>query len=223
MKYIIQILAFVMLVSVGSGTIHAKVGSESTVSPMKHWTITFNTSMDPSTIHNKSIYVKSASGEKLEQELFFTDNNKKVTIKAPSGGYEEGKEYTLYIAEDIKSNQGVPINERSDFSFKIHSKTELVKITSLDVEKEMVTLFNGGDNPVDLSDWSVLSVEGSQMYDFPDGFVLQPKKIVTITSGKDAKEEPPVYLKWTNANIWNNTNDSAKLLDDQNEIMSEYE
>lgn len=223
MRKIISVMMFLFILGLVDGSSFAKVGSESTVSPMKHWEITFSTSMDPSTIDASTMYVEDVNGNKLEQELFFTENNTKVTVKAPAGGYEQGKEYTLYIDKSIQSSQGVPLKEPMDFEFKIDSKKALVSITSMDVHKETVTLFNAGDTAVDMTGWSLLSVEGNQRYHFPEGYTLQPQKIVTITSGKNAREDLPEYLKWTTGYMWNNESDAAKLLNQDNEVMSEHQ
>lgn len=95
------------------------------------------------------------------------------------------------------------------------------KIISKDLGKEIVGIKNNGKSSINMSGWYLISVEGNQRFDFPDGYVLKPGATVYITSGKNAKNQPPTYLKWTTANIWNNSGDMARLYNSQGVKVSE--
>ena len=98
--------------------------------------------------------------------------------------------------------------------------TVSVSIISKDLEGEKVIIKNNGNTDVDMSDWKLISVVGNQIFTFPDGFILKKGQTVTITSGKNAYSNPPSVLKWTNANIWNNKGDPAKLVDSEGRVIS---
>jgi hypothetical protein len=86
-----------------------------------------------------------------------------------------------------------------------------VKIASVDLAGEAVTITNTSSSNVALTGWKLVSVEGNQTYHFPSGFTLKAGSSVVVTSGPNAKESLPTYLKWTTSNIWNNTGDAAEL------------
>ncbi|OKL37053.1 lamin tail domain-containing protein [Domibacillus mangrovi] len=68
--------------------------------------------------------------------------------------------------------------------------------------------------------WTLVSVQGNKTYTFPDGYILGAGKTVYVTSGPNAKEQLPTYIKWTTANIWANSGDPAHLYDNAGEIAS---
>jgi hypothetical protein len=67
----------------------------------------------------------------------------------------------------------------------------------------------------------LVSVEGNQRFTFPT-IVLKPGETVTVTSGKNARHDPPKYLLWTKKYIWNNDGDPAELLTPDGEIVAIY-
>jgi competence protein ComEC len=92
-------------------------------------------------------------------------------------------------------------------------ETGNLKITALDLGKEIAFIKNMGTNDVTMTGWKLVSVNGNQTFNFPDGFVLKAGQTVLITSGPNAAEKLPSKLFWTEKNIWNNSGDSAKLYD----------
>lgn len=97
------------------------------------------------------------------------------------------------------------------------STNKNVIISSVDKANEIVTLKNKGTANVDISGWTLVSVAGNQTYTIPS-LVLKAGASVTIASG-DASGD----LKWTSANIWNNSSsDPAKLLDTNGNLVCSY-
>jgi competence protein ComEC len=92
-------------------------------------------------------------------------------------------------------------------------ETGNLRITGLDLKNEIVFIKNMGTSDVTMTDWKLVSVNGNQTFEFPDGFVLKTGQTVLITSGSNAYEKRPSRLLWTEGNIWNNSGDSAKLYD----------
>ncbi|MFK2827208.1 S-layer homology domain-containing protein [Bacillus sp. B190/17] len=95
------------------------------------------------------------------------------------------------------------------------------RIVSKDLAGEKVGIKNFGKANINMTGWQLVSVEGNQKYTFPDGYVLKPGATVYITSGQSAKHQPPTYLKWTTANIWNNSGDMARLFNSNGVKVSE--
>ncbi|MFT9486036.1 MAG: stalk domain-containing protein [Tepidibacillus sp.] len=93
-----------------------------------------------------------------------------------------------------------------------------LSIISKDLSAEKVVIKNNGTNDINMTGWKLVSVEGNQTYDFPSGYILKAGTTVTITSGKNAVDNPPNELKWTTSYIWNNEGDSAKLLDPSGKV-----
>lgn len=75
------------------------------------------------------------------------------------------------------------------------------------LEEEYVVLENTGTDPVDLTGWSLRDESTRNRYSFPDGFVLGPGERVTVTAG------PGPFGFGSNTPIWNNSGDTAFLVD----------
>jgi competence protein ComEC len=95
-----------------------------------------------------------------------------------------------------------------------------VKITSIGLESEIVTIKNTGITDVDMTGWEVLSTVGTQTYNLPDAFILEAGTTVYITSGANAMDDGKVYLKWTGSYIWNNDGDLGELYDSNSQLVS---
>lgn len=87
-----------------------------------------------------------------------------------------------------------------------------IDLVSVNLDMEVVTIKNIGSTDVNMTGWKVVSVEGNQTYEFPSGYVLKAGATVYLTSGANAKSQPPTHLKWTGSYIWNNDGDPAKLI-----------
>ncbi|UPW00126.1 lamin tail domain-containing protein [Halorussus gelatinilyticus] len=81
-----------------------------------------------------------------------------------------------------------------------------------DKNGEYVVLRNEGDEPLDLTGWSVANSD-EETYEFPDEFVLDPKRSVTIHSGSG--EDTDRHLYWGSPlALWKNTGDVLTVRDD---------
>jgi competence protein ComEC len=98
--------------------------------------------------------------------------------------------------------------------------TENVYISDVDLKNEAVTVMNDSNQNVDISGWYLISEEGNQRYDFPEGSVIQAGYYIKVLSGADAYNGVYEQL-WTNAYIWNNSGDAALLYNSQGELVSE--
>ncbi|MGE7091569.1 MBL fold metallo-hydrolase [Lysinibacillus sp. NPDC048646] len=96
-----------------------------------------------------------------------------------------------------------------------------VELISKDLVNEIVAIQNSGTEAVALKDWQLVSIEGNQIFNFPN-VTLQPGKTIYITSGTDAREGQN-YLKWTTRQIWLNDGDAAQLRNAKGDIVSELD
>jgi len=99
--------------------------------------------------------------------------------------------------------------------------TTAIEIVSKDLVTEIVGIKNSGQHAVSLKVWQLISIEGHQVYNFPN-LSLQPGKTIYITSGTNAREGQN-YLKWTTKQIWLNAGDAAQLRNEKGELVSELE
>lgn len=94
-----------------------------------------------------------------------------------------------------------------------------VEITSLDKRAELITLTNTSGRDIHMTGWYIVSVTGNQTFYFPDGYVLEAGKIVTVASG-----DVPGDLHWTKANVWNNSkSDPAELYNISGELVDKWD
>ena len=110
-------------------------------------------------------------------------------------------------------------NDTQNNELQITPTSATVYISQKDLEKEFVTITNGTTENINLKDWKLLSVEGNQIFNFPN-ITLQAGQSIRITSGADAKEGTG-YLKWTGRQIWLNDGDQAILYNAKGEVVSE--
>lgn len=76
---------------------------------------------------------------------------------------------------------------------------------------EYVRIVNIGGAAVNMVGWDLLSVVGSQNYDFPS-YSLAPGASVYVHSGPGAPPTGGNTLLWTTSYIWNNSGDEARLI-----------
>ncbi|MEY9973378.1 competence protein ComEC [Lysinibacillus sp. RC46] len=96
-----------------------------------------------------------------------------------------------------------------------------VEIVSKDLIEEVVGIKNNGKEAVSLKDWQLISIEGNQVFNFPN-VTLQPGKTIYVTSGSNARDGQN-YLKWTKKQIWLNDGDAAQLRNAKGDIVSELD
>jgi competence protein ComEC len=152
--------------------------------------------------------------DRLQQwgtKIFSTAQSGTILVKTNGTTYDvlaNPWEYAEKTNEG-EGNQNVKPNPPPPTSLE----TGNLKITALDLGKEIAFVKNIGTTDITMTDWKLVSVNGNQTYKFPDGFVLKAGQTVLVTSGPNAVEKLPSKLLWTEKNIWNNSGDSAKLYD----------
>lgn len=139
----------------------------------------------------------------IGSKIYATAETGTVTVSTDGVSYNvSAKEWSGAIAEKPKMKQDV-------------------EIISKDLIEEIVAIKNNGQDTVSLKDWQLVSIEGNQVFNFPN-VSLQPGKTIYVTSGTTAREGQN-YLKWTTRQIWLNDGDSAQLLNAKGEVVSELD
>lgn len=98
--------------------------------------------------------------------------------------------------------------------------TKNISIIDINLRDEVVIIKNSSPQDVNMTGWTLISAKGNQIYHFPEDYVLKSGAIVRIWSGKNARNNPPGDLFWTNDYIWNNDGDTGILKDADGYIVS---
>ena len=88
---------------------------------------------------------------------------------------------------------------------------------------EEAVITNIGDVTVNLKNWVLRSVNGDQKFKFTIDLQLAPGASTTVTSGPNAKQQLPKFVKWTNSNMWSNSGDPGQLIDPNGNVRAETE
>ncbi|MED3801364.1 MBL fold metallo-hydrolase [Lysinibacillus xylanilyticus] len=133
---------------------------------------------------------------------------------------------TAEVGTVIVSTDGVNYDVNSkEWSGTIASAPQTtsasVEIVSKDLIEEIVGIKNNSNEAVSLKDWQLISIEGNQVFNFPN-VTLQPGKTIYVTSGSNARDGQN-YLKWTKKQIWLNDGDAAQLRNAKGAIVSELD
>ncbi|MFW6317612.1 MAG: lamin tail domain-containing protein, partial [Halorubrum sp.] len=84
---------------------------------------------------------------------------------------------------------------------------------------EYVVFENAGEEPVDLTGWTVED-EAGRSYAFPDGFTLEAGARVTLRTGSGTDTDTELY--WGSGSpVWNNDGDRVILSDDDGDRVIE--
>lgn len=122
------------------------------------------------------------------------------------------------VGYDIKGAEWTGIGATSSIVKPTSGKVDIV---SKDLHAELVTIKNFSEKDVSLKDWTLVSVEGSQTFTFPN-ITLKAGKSITVSSGPNAVQNATT-LEWTKRQIWLNDGDAAQLLNAKGVLVSEVE
>lgn len=123
------------------------------------------------------------------------------------------------ITYEIAAAQWTGIGATS--SITLPKKSDKVELVSKDLQAEIVEIQNNSDVAVSMQGWQLLSVEGDQVFNFPN-MTLQPGETIYVTSGPDATADAN-KLQWTKKQIWLNSGDGAQLRNAKGEVVSELQ
>ena len=85
---------------------------------------------------------------------------------------------------------------------------------------EWVEIVNYGEAAQDLTGWTLQDLQ-EHVFDFPEGFVLEPGGVVVVHTG--VGDDTATDLYWDMGSpVWNNDADVATLMDDEGNVVSQY-
>ncbi|MGH3650040.1 MAG: lamin tail domain-containing protein [Acidimicrobiia bacterium] len=87
---------------------------------------------------------------------------------------------------------------------------------------EWVEITNREDSVVELTDWVLKDESASHRYPFPRDFSLRPGAAVRVFTGCGQDTDDALYWCATGSAVWNNSGDTAFLLDPDGNIVFSY-
>lgn len=87
---------------------------------------------------------------------------------------------------------------------------------------EYIRIRNYGNNPVDLTGWSIRDESASNRYQFPTGFNLGPGEVITVHSGCGDDSGTSLYWCSVGSAIWNNDGDTAFIIDPNGNVHASW-
>ncbi|MEZ5373880.1 MAG: lamin tail domain-containing protein [Microthrixaceae bacterium] len=87
---------------------------------------------------------------------------------------------------------------------------------------EWVELTNLAEAPVDLTGWGLKDESASHRYGFPNGFELDGRATVRVSSGCGSDTDDQLHWCVSGSAVWNNSGDTAFLLDPSGNIVDTY-
>ncbi|KLU65025.1 hypothetical protein DEAC_c29920 [Desulfosporosinus acididurans] len=90
----------------------------------KVWKISFNTPLLSSSVNSKTIYVTDSKQSKFATTVKLSDDALSAVV-TPSGPYQSGDDYYLYITNGIMSMGGAPLGEQVVVPFTVDSLSGL--------------------------------------------------------------------------------------------------
>ncbi|WP_427339908.1 lamin tail domain-containing protein, partial [Caloranaerobacter sp. DY30410] len=124
---------------------------------------------------------------------------------------------TKSSVNSVNTNNDSKTTETNTANTNVTKTNASVIIKNIDLSKEIVTIQNTTDKDINMTGWKLVSEEGNQIFNFPDGYILKAGATITIASGKSTGD-----LKWTKKYIWNNDGDTGILYNDKGEEVSRY-
>jgi len=79
--------------------------------------------------------------------------------------------------------------------------------------EETVTIANGGETAMDISGWILHDDGPNHTFVFPDGTSIPSGATLTVLTGPGAANARPGEIAWKTDNVWNNSGDTAHLVD----------
>ncbi|MEK5186388.1 MBL fold metallo-hydrolase [Solibacillus sp. FSL W7-1324] len=125
------------------------------------------------------------------------------------------------VTYDIDAQQWTGIGATSSIPAPASTKSGKVELISKDLYEEIVVIQNSSNQSVNLEGWKLISVEGNQVFDFPDINLASGKKL-SITSGPNARAGTGT-IEWSKRQIWLNSGDAAQLVNAKGEVVSELQ
>lgn len=129
---------------------------------------------------------------------------------------EEEKTSEVMASEETSTVSGISNEVAGDFK-----EISSIRIKALDKVNEYIIIENIGDSDIDLAGWKILSVLGSQEYEFTE-FILKANSQVMVGGYKSIDKVDQIWEQ--GRGIWNNSkSDPAELYNKVGDLISRYD
>ena len=180
---------------------------------------------EPFAIYTIDVYSDQAGGQERADVIAQFEASGNGTFTLDGISYDEGSQYfflkitqTDDDAVEVDRVWVAPVWFEPNAASGTLIAPELTLRVNLQTEEATIT--NVGDQDVNLKDWTLVSVQGDQRFTFREDLQLKPHQSVVITSGPNAKNQPPNFLRWTTKYRWRNSGDPGQLLDSQEKVRA---
>ncbi|MFQ5962675.1 MAG: CehA/McbA family metallohydrolase [Candidatus Scalinduaceae bacterium] len=188
--------------------------------------IDLNDDDEPFALYTIDVYADHLGGPEEADVVaqFEASGNGTVTLDGIS--YDGGNQYFFFKITET-DDDGVEVDRAwlAPVWFESDDTTGSVSGPALTLKVNLVTeeatITNVGGSEVNLRGWTLISVQGNQRFTFTRDVQLQPGQSVVVTSGPNAKDQLPDYVKWKMTHIWRNSGDPGQLLDPDERIRAE--
>jgi len=89
---------------------------QNNVSRSKHWDIQFNTSLDPGSVTEETVYIEDIYSRDIEASVTLSSNGKTISIK-PDEKLRADTMFYLYITDEITSQDGISLKNGTKMVF----------------------------------------------------------------------------------------------------------
>ncbi|WP_156288840.1 beta-propeller domain-containing protein [Oceanobacillus salinisoli] len=103
----------------------------------KDWTVHFSKSMDPNTFTKETVRILDENDQPADVSFEWNSTNTILTLKAPTNGYMEDKNYVITISDDVKADNGKNLSKPF-----IHNFTALGDLPNIQNNEQLLTLLN---------------------------------------------------------------------------------
>jgi len=152
------------------------------------------------------------------------------------GGYAQARDYppdSLYAAEIAAAQESAQADTIGIWAADACGPATEADLRVIEVlsdppgsdtdnlEGEWVDIVNAGLTEVSMRGWVLKDESSRHRYFFPDDFVIAPQTVVRISTGCGPDGDETLF--WCNGSaVWNNTGDTAFLLDQNGNIVTFY-
>lgn len=130
--FIIVVISFALCIPmqiIVKASTYTDMGPKKDVLVSKAWTVSFNKTLNATTVNATNIKVVGENNKSKEIKVSLANSNKNIIVQ-PITNYEPNKLYTLIVTEMVKSNDGIPLPKEVRMDFTTIS-TPVITVSSV--------------------------------------------------------------------------------------------
>ena len=118
------------------------------------------------------------------------------------------------------ASPGLAQDDEMDTTAQVEEVVYEVGITNASWAEEWVEITNLGESAQDFTSWT-LQDEANHVYEFPEGFILEPEAAVKVHTFEGNDTATDLYMN-RGRGIWNDDGDVATLIDYMGNVVDQY-